>query len=133
MLHSHDYRFSLSGLKTAVVTYLAKEERAKRAVNVPDVAASFQAAVIDVLVSKITTACKETGVSDFCLGGGVAANPALRNALTEKLTQLGITVTLPALQNCTDNAAMIALVALRKARKGEYADLGMDAKPQLSL
>lgn len=133
MLHSHDYRFSLSGLKTAVVTYLAKEERAKRAVNVPDVAASFQAAVIDVLVSKIITACKETGVSDFCLGGGVAANPALRNALTEKLTQLGITVTLPALQNCTDNAAMIALVALRKAHKGDYADLRMDAKPQLSL
>lgn len=133
MLHSHDYRFSLSGLKTAVVTYLAKEESAKRAVNVSDVAASFQAAVIDVLVSKIMSACKETGVSDFCLGGGVAANPALRNALTKKLTQLGITVTLPALQNCTDNAAMIALVALRKAHKGDYADLTMDAKPQLSL
>lgn len=133
MLHSHDYRFSLSGLKTAVITYLAKEERAKRSINAQDVAASFQAAVIDVLVAKAVRACQECGAHQFCLGGGVAANPALRRALTQELAKVGVQVTLPKLENCTDNAAMIALVALRKYKQGDWATFDMDADPNLTL
>ncbi|MEG2982426.1 MAG: tRNA (adenosine(37)-N6)-threonylcarbamoyltransferase complex transferase subunit TsaD, partial [Raoultibacter sp.] len=80
MLHSHDLRFSLSGVKTAVTTYINKEQAAARPLNIPDIAASFQQAVIDVQVAKAKTALEQTGAREFCLGGGVAANPALRAA-----------------------------------------------------
>ena len=70
MMHSHDYRFSLSGLKTAVITYINAENAAGRAINLPDLAASFEAAVIDVQVSKAVAAVKACGVRDFCAGAG---------------------------------------------------------------
>ena len=84
MLHSGDYSFSLSGLKTAVITYIEGENRAGRAINLPDLARAFEAAVIDVQVAKAVTAVEETGVSDFCVGGGVAANPGLRAGLPRR-------------------------------------------------
>lgn len=121
MMHSGDYTFSLSGLKTAVITYLKGEAAAGRAVNVADVAASFQQAVIDVQVSKALTACEQTGCTEFCLGGGVAANRALREACTAAMEREGIHVTLPPLSACTDNASMIAAVALDTYRKGPEA------------
>lgn len=111
MLHSHDYRFSLSGLKTAVMNYIHQEEQAGRAINVPNLCASFQAAVVDVQVAKAVAAVEETGVDYFCAGGGVAANPVLRARLEEALSKRGVHVVLPPLSACTDNAAMIALVA----------------------
>ena len=133
MLHSHDYRFSLSGLKTAVITYIEGENAAGRPINLPDLAASFQAAVIDVQVAKALAAAEECDVDDFCVGGGVAANPALREAYTRALGQRGVRVTLPPLSACTDNAAMIALVALREYRAKKFAPLTMDADPNWSL
>ena len=78
MLHSGDLRFSLSGLKTAVVTYINNERAAGRELNIPDIAASFQQAVVDVQVAKAKKALQLTGARTFCLGGGVAANPVLR-------------------------------------------------------
>ena len=133
MLHSHDYRFSLSGLKTAVITYIEGENRAGRAINLPDLAASFQAAVVDVQVAKAATAVEELGVSDFCVGGGVAANPALRAALRKKLERRGVRVTVPPMSVCGDNAAMIALVAVRSYRAGLFAPLTLDAEPNAPL
>ena len=133
MLHSHDYRFSLSGLKTAVITYIEGENRAGRAINLPDLAASFQAAVVDVQVAKAATAVEEYGVSDFCVGGGVAANPALRTALREKLERRGVRVTVPPMSVCGDNAAMIALVAVRSWQAGLFAPLTLDAEPNAAL
>lgn len=133
LLHSHDYRFSLSGLKTAVITYIEAENRAGRPIDMPDLAASFQAAVIDVQVSKALTAVEACSVDDFCVGGGVAANPALRSAYAEKLGERGVRVTVPPLSACTDNAAMIALVALRDVQAGRLAELSMDAEPNWSL
>ena len=133
MLHSHDYRFSLSGLKTAVITYIEGENRAGRAINLPDLAASFQAAVVDVQVAKAATAVDELGVSDFCVGGGVAANPALRAALRKKLERRGVRVTVPPMSVCGDNAAMIALVAVRSWRAGLFAPLTLDAEPNAPL
>ncbi len=112
MLHSGDYTFSLSGLKTAVITYIRRENDAGRALNIPDVAASFQQAVIDVQVAKALAACQETGCREFCLGGGVAANKALRDECVRRMENVGIHVTLPPLVACTDNASMIARVAL---------------------
>ena len=133
MLHSGDYSFSLSGLKTSVITYINNENRAGRPINLPDLAASFEAAVIDVQVAKAVEAVEGCGVGDFCVGGGVAANPQLRAAYARKFGRRGVRVTVPPLSACTDNAAMIALVAKRLFERGELEDLRMDADPNMSL
>ena len=133
MMHSHDYRFSLSGLKTAVITYIEGESKAGRPINLPDLAASFEAAVIDVQVAKAITAVEETGVTDFCLGGGVAANPQLRAAYARRLGRRGVRVTVPPLAVCGDNGAMIALVALRNWQSGVTVPLTQDADPNARL
>ena len=130
MIRSGDYAFSLSGLKTAVLTYIRHAEQAGRELNVPDIAASFQQAVIDVQVSKAVRAVKETGAVAFCLGGGVAANPVLRQALTQAIEPLGVHVSVPPLELCTDNAAMIAAAAHYRYLRGER--LGLDAEPSAS-
>ncbi len=133
MLHSHDYRFSLSGLKTAVMTYIKQEVDAGRQINVPDLAASFQRAVIDVQVAKAVSAVRETGVREFCLGGGVAANPELRQSLLDAMSELGVHVTLPDLAACTDNAAMIAAVALDEYRAGKFIGIDADSIADMPL
>ena len=133
MMHSGDYSFSLSGLKTSVITYINNENRAGRAINLPDLAASFEAAVIDVQVAKAAEAVSKTGARDFCVGGGVAANPQLREAYKRKFGRMHVRVTVPPLTACTDNAAMIALVAKRKFDLGEFSDPFMDATPNMSL
>ncbi len=133
LLHTHGLDFSLSGLKTSVVTYLDGKARAKERVNAADVAASFQAAVVDVQVAKALRAVEAAGVADFCLGGGVAANEALRHSLARALEARGVRVTVPPIDACTDNALMIALVGARKLRAGETSPLTMDADPNLPL
>ncbi|WP_455137013.1 tRNA (adenosine(37)-N6)-threonylcarbamoyltransferase complex transferase subunit TsaD [Thermophilibacter sp.] len=133
MLHSGDYSFSLSGLKTAVITYIEGENRAGRPINLPDLAASFEAAVIDVQVAKAVTAVEETGVSDFCVGGGVAANPGLRAAYKEAFARRGVRVTVPPMRACGDNAAMIGIAALRSYDAGSFSPLTLDADPNAPL
>ena len=130
MMRSGDYAFSLSGLKTAVLTHIRHEEAAGHTIDVPDLAASFQQAVIDVQVSKAVRAVTETGAEAFCLGGGVAANSALREALTAAIEPLGVHVSVPPLYLCTDNAAMIAAAAHYRFLRGEF--LGLDAEPSAS-
>ena len=133
MMHSHDYRFSLSGLKTAVVQYIDQETAAGRTIHLPDLAASFEAAVFDVQFKKAWDALRQTGATEYCLGGGVAANPHLRELLVRKLGRRGVHVTLPPQNACTDNAAMIAEVARRKFREGDFAPFSMDADPNMTL
>ncbi len=133
MMHSGDLRFSLSGLKTAVISYIQKEEQAGRALNLPDIAASFQQAVIDVQVAKARTALEETGAREFCLGGGVAANPALRQAYQDLCRKMNVRLTMPPLSSCTDNAGMIAFVALDRYHQGKYAGLDADVSAHASL
>jgi N6-L-threonylcarbamoyladenine synthase/protein kinase Bud32 len=133
MMHSGDYDFSLSGLKTAVVTWLRAEQDAGREVNVPDLAASFQQAVIDVQVYKAVRAARECGVDMFCLGGGVAANTALRDALREALAEVGVRLSVPPFELCTDNAAMIAAAAHFRLWRGETIGPSAEAIPNLRL
>ncbi|MEG1840244.1 MAG: tRNA (adenosine(37)-N6)-threonylcarbamoyltransferase complex transferase subunit TsaD [Raoultibacter sp.] len=133
MLHSHDLRFSLSGVKTAVTTYINKEQAAARPLNIPDIAASFQQAVIDVQVAKAKTALEQTGAREFCLGGGVAANPALRAAYEIMCAQQGVRLTMPPFSACTDNAGMIALVALDRFGRQQFFGLETDAYAHASL
>lgn len=133
MMHSGDLRFSLSGLKTAVVTYLNQERQAGREPNVPDVCASFQQAVVDVQVAKARKALEQTGAPQLCLGGGVAANPVLREAYQSLCDQMGVQLTLPPLSACGDNAGMIALVALDRYRQGKFMGLDADALAHTDL
>lgn len=133
LMHSGDLQFSLSGLKTSVMTYLQKEQQVGRQINQADVAASFQAAVIDVQVAKARTALRQTGAKEFCLGGGVAANPELRHAYEAMCHQLGVRLTMPPLSACTDNAAMIALVALDRYKQGKFFGLDCDVKAHAPL
>jgi len=133
MLHSHDLRFSLSGLKTAVVNHINNERSAGRELNVPDIAASFQQAVIDVQVAKARTALEQTGAPTFCLGGGVAANPELRRAYENLCAKLGVELIMPPLSSCGDNAGMIALVALDRFRAGKFFPLDADARAHANL
>lgn len=133
LMHSGDLRFSLSGLKTSVMTYLQKEQQAGREINQADVAASFQVAVIDVQVAKARTALRQTGAKEFCLGGGVAANPELRRAYEALCQQLGVHLTMPPLSACTDNAAMIALVALDRYKQQKFFGLDCDVKAHAPL
>lgn len=133
MLHSGDFSFSLSGLKTAVVTYINNERAAGRTLNVPDICASFEAAVVDVQVAKARTALRETGAPTFCLGGGVAANPALRAAYEKMCAEEGVRLVMPPLASCGDNAGMIAEVALDRYRAGAFSPLSTDALAQGDL
>ena len=133
MMHSGDLRFSLSGLKTAVVTYIRERELADEQLDIPDICASFQAAVIDVQVAKACTALDMTGAKEFCLGGGVAANRALREAYERACAERGVRLTMPPLSACTDNAAMIALVAIDRYRQGKFFGLDADAQAHASL
>ena len=119
-----DYRFSLSGLKTAVVSYIEHETAAGNTIHLPDLAASFEAAVFDVQYKKAKGALHETGCREYCIGGGVSANPHLRRMMIQKLGRQGIRVTVPPLNACTDNAAMIAEVARRKFQEGDFASFG---------
>ena len=133
MMHSGDLRFSLSGLKTAVVTYINNERAAGRELNVPNICASFQQAVVDVQVKKAEMALEQTGARTFCLGGGVAANPALRDAYEQLCERLHVRLTLPPLSACGDNAGMIALVALDRHNQGKFFTLEADAQPHANL
>ena len=133
MMHSGDLRFSLSGLKTAVVTYINNERAAGRELNVPNICASFQQAVVDVQVKKAEMALEQTGARTFCLGGGVAANPALRDAYEQLCERLRVRLTLPPMSACGDNAGMIALVALDRHNQGKFFPLEADAQAHANL
>ena len=133
MMHSGDLRFSLSGLKTAVVTYINGEREAGRELNVPDICASFEAAVVDVQVAKAKRALDMTGARTLCVGGGVAANPVLRASYEKMCSKAGVRLVLPPLSACGDNAGMIALVALDRFRQKKFFSFDFDAKAHVNL
>ena len=125
--------FSFSGLKTAVLNYLNSEKQAGREVNRADVAASFQQAVMDVIVKKAMDACEIRHGKKLVLAGGVAANSKLREMLDKECGSRGIELYYPAPILCTDNGAMIACAAYYKNMKQGPDDLTMDAYPFLEF
>jgi N6-L-threonylcarbamoyladenine synthase len=132
-LNEDRLEFSFSGLKTAVL-YTVHGQDVSRAQPPPagkfrtDVAASFQQAVVDVLVAKCRQALRTTGLNRLAVGGGVTANMALRAALEAMVAAEGAELFIPPLSLCTDNAAMAAL-AVEKWERGEFAPLDLDAEP----
>lgn len=125
--------FSFSGTKTAVINYLHNEEQSGRIINRADVAASFQKAVVEVVVSKAVMAAELTAYPAIALAGGVACNSELRKELKAACLARGLELYAPSPLFCTDNGAMIASAAYRKALEGKYADLRLDVLPSLNL
>ena len=117
-LERHRWDFSFSGLKSAVARHVQAAELAGTAVNVDDVAASFQDAVCDVLTAKTVDACREHGVETLLVGGGVAANGRLRTLIEERAAAAGLTVRVPRPNLCTDNGAMVAALGAEVVRRG---------------
>ena len=123
------WNFSFSGLKTSVINYVRKHPDVETA----DVAASFQQAVVDVLVTKAGRAAREMGAKGLCLAGGVAANSQLREALLDVCVADGIRAFLPSREMCTDNAAMVAAAAYYRLRSDGPSPLDTGAFPNLAL
>lgn len=137
MLHDETYDFSFSGLKSAFINTVHNAEQRGETLNKNDLAASFQAAVIDVLVEKTIRAAKEKEVKQLLLSGGVAANKGLRDTLQAAVTSglPDVELLIPPLSLCGDNAAMIgaAAYAQYKADSHDVADMSLNAKPGLML
>jgi N6-L-threonylcarbamoyladenine synthase len=132
-LHDECLEFSFSGLKTAVLYTVHGQDVSKAAPPPPgelraNVAASFQQAVVDVLVGKARQAMEKTGLKRLAVGGGVTANKVLRDALEAMAELEGFELFIPPLNLCTDNAAMAAL-AVEKWKRGDFAPLDLDAEP----
>lgn len=130
MVHEPHLDFSFSGLKTAVLYTLQKETGA---LPVADLAASFQQAVIEILVKKTLRAAKQAGRRRIALSGGVSLNRALRQAFMEAGGEAGLEISVASPEFCTDNAAMIAFAALLRHLAGESSPLDGDIHPNLPL
>ena len=125
--------FSFSGIKTGVLNYINGKRQRGEEINVPDVAASFQRAVLDVLVKKAVDATVELKQDKLVLAGGVAANSKLKKMLEEKCANHEIELFYPSVELSTDNGAMIACAAYYKYRSGQMDDLNLDADVNLKI
>jgi N6-L-threonylcarbamoyladenine synthase len=125
--------FSFSGLKTAVLNYINTQEQKGEKLNIEDISASFQKAVVDVLVTNTIAAAKVKKVKTVALAGGVASNSALRSRMKEEAEKSGFQVLYPRPLLCTDNAAMIACAAFFEYTRGKISDLYLNAVPGLRL
>ena len=132
-LEADSLDFSFSGLKSAVLNELNSLKQKNLPVPVADIAASFQAAVVDVLVHKAIAAALKKQVPVLYVAGGVAANSALRQKLTSAGAEKGLEVRFPPLVFCTDNAAMIAAAGYRRWLAGDHAELDLNAQANLPL
>ena len=129
------FDFSFSGLKTAVINHLYHARRRGETVNLPDLAASFQEALVEVLVEKTLTAARDYQAKTVLLAGGVAANSHLRRRMQQRLIEILPAVQLhcPPPELCTDNAAMIAAAAYPLYKKSAFASLNLNAQPGLGI
>lgn len=131
LMNNEAFDFSFSGIKTAVARYVRGEGESD-SMEIEDVAAGFQEAVVDVLVHKAMSAVAEKGCRHLAVVGGVAANGRLRRRICEEASRDGIQVHMPGTALCSDNAAMIAAVGYHKLLAGEAAGLDLDAYSKTS-
>ncbi|MFC2066703.1 tRNA (adenosine(37)-N6)-threonylcarbamoyltransferase complex transferase subunit TsaD [Chloroflexota bacterium] len=133
MLRAKTLDFSFSGLKTSIINTFKERVAENETLPLEDIAASFQEAIVDVLVSKTLRAASEQGVAAVSVTGGVSANRRLRGVFQDACEQEGIEVFFPQLSLCTDNAAMIAAAGYARLKKGEEADLNLNVYPNAPL
>ena len=133
MIDTDDYDFSFSGLKSAVLNFVNKSNMTNEPFKKEDLAASFQQAVSDILVTKTIKACKENNIKTLALAGGVSANSFLRENIKNACDKEGIKLCVPSLKLCTDNAAMIGCAGYFEYLKGNFAGLDLNAYPNLKL
>ncbi len=127
------YDFSFSGLKSAVLNYLNKCEMTHKEISVPDVAASFQQSVVDVLLGNAMAAAEKYSIKKLSLAGGVASNSAIRAAFKEECEKRKIKLYIPSPVYCTDNGAMIASAGYYEFMKGTRHGWDLNAVPNLKL
>ncbi|NLP46361.1 MAG: tRNA (adenosine(37)-N6)-threonylcarbamoyltransferase complex transferase subunit TsaD [Epulopiscium sp.] len=132
-LEEDSYDFSFSGLKSSVLNYLNQAKMKNEEINIPNIAASFQEAVTEVLVEKTIKAAKDKKVSKIAMAGGVAANQGLRKKMQKRCKEEGLQVQYPSLILCTDNAAMIGSAAYYEYKKGIRHQWDLNAIPGLKL
>ncbi|MFB1100132.1 tRNA (adenosine(37)-N6)-threonylcarbamoyltransferase complex transferase subunit TsaD [Terribacillus sp. JSM ZJ617] len=132
-LEPESYDFSFSGLKSAVINTLHNAKQKGQTLEPADVAASFQASVVDVLVGKTIRAAEAFGAKQVIVAGGVAANRGLRASLEEVFADKQADLLIPPLALCTDNAAMIGAAASILYQQEKFADLSMNAKASMPL
>ena len=133
VLEGDSYDFSFSGLKSAVLNFINKANMTGEEYRKEDVAASFQQAVVDVLVEKAMRACKELGMNKLALAGGVSANKHLREAMAKACEENNIELCVPKPILCTDNGAMIGSAGYYEYIKGNTAGMELNAYPNLKL
>lgn len=135
MIHEDNFDFSFSGLKSAFINLVHNAEQREETLSTEDLAASFQASVVDVLVAKTVRACQKYPVKQLIVAGGVAANQGLREALekvvSEELPEVDLLI--PPLRLCGDNAAMIGAAAHVELAKGYLANMTLNAVPSLAF
>jgi N6-L-threonylcarbamoyladenine synthase len=134
VVRDQPYSFTFSGLKTAVARWVESRKRAGEQVDIADVAASFQDAVVDVLTRRAVAACVDRGVDHLVIGGGVAANSRLRAVAEERCAAAGIRLRVPPPRLCTDNGAMVAALGALLVERGiEPSAMDFPADSALSL
>lgn len=131
--HEDTLDFSFSGLKSAVLNYLNSAKQKGIEISVPDVAASFQKAVVSVLTENVIATIRDRKLDKIAIAGGVASNSSLRANLTEAAEKMGAKVLFPSTILCTDNAAMIASAAYFEHISGKESLMSLNAKPGLTL
>ena len=131
--HDDTLDFSFSGVKSAVLNYINKCKMKDIEINVADVAASFQKAVVDVLKENVFLTCERRNINKIAIAGGVASNSTLREELMKEGKKKGVEILFPDRILCTDNAAMIGSAAYYEFIKGNIAKLDLNAKPNLKL
>ncbi|TQS75223.1 tRNA (adenosine(37)-N6)-threonylcarbamoyltransferase complex transferase subunit TsaD [Ornithinibacillus gellani] len=132
-LEDDSYDFSFSGLKSAVINTIHNAKQRGVELSPEDIAASFQASVVEVLTTKTVRAAKEYGAKQVIVAGGVAANSGLRQSLEREFAQLDVPLLIPPLSLCTDNAAMIAAAGTISFEKGKRSGMDLNANPGLEL
>ena len=132
-LEEGSYDFSFSGLKSAVINKIHNAKQRGEMIKSEDIAASFQASVVDVLTTKTVKAAKEYGVKQVIVAGGVAANRGLRESMEQAFEGKDVSLSIPPLKLCTDNAAMIAAAGMIAYEQGKESGMDLNANPSLLL
>ena len=133
-MQEDNFDFSFSGLKSSFINFVHNAQQREEALLVENLAASFQASVVEVLVHKTVRACQAYPVKQLIVAGGVAANQGLRDALQKAMQELPeVELLIPPLRLCGDNAAMIGAYAHVALKKQHLADLSLNADPSVSF